>query len=89
VLVVLKAILRLVILNILVILLISLPMYVKVAHSFIVVFVIVLEVTFLFHLISFDFVENFLRILVTGHNILYYILFFYFILYRICIHSMY
>jgi hypothetical protein len=27
--------------------------------------------------------------LVTGNNVFYYIFFFYFILYRICIHSMY
>jgi hypothetical protein len=87
-LVVLKAILRLVVLNILVILLVSLPMYVKVAN-FVVVFLIVLEVIFLFHLISIDFVENFFRILVIGHNVFYYIFFFYFTLYRICMYSFY
>jgi hypothetical protein len=51
--------------------------------------VIVLEVIFFFLLNYIDFLESFFGILVVGHNVFYYISVLIFILYRICIHSMY
>jgi hypothetical protein len=64
--------------------------YVCKGSSFLnVVLVIVLEVIVLFLLNNTDFLESFYGILVIGDNVFCYISFLIFILYRICIHSMY